>query len=291
MAILYPFSNETVRFLSEPPEAGETHIWLAQAAGRLKQHFPADKCAAYLRSCCNECVQHRAIPDKEITDAVQFAYSEHRVTLNTGISALKWPAAQDEVIGKVIAGGDPLFDGETSTGLRPEDVLVKLFEPGELVCSGFTSDRALVRPLEEALSDAHLQQFIVVNPMKGKLAMNHEGNPSVRCQNNVAGRRHLVAEFDDASIPKSGQAVLASALGELAPLVMVVDSGGKSLHCWFRVDGMEARDQATFFAHACMLGADRTRWDVCGWLRMPGGMRHVDGVPKIRQKILYWKER
>ena len=139
--------------------------------------------------------------------------------------------------------------------------------------------------------------------MRGSLAVNHAGRPSARCQNNVMVRRYLVAEFDDATLAKSQQAQLASALGDMAPLVMAVDSGGKSVHAWYAVEAMARQDQARFFAVACLLGADQTRWDICGWLRMPGGLRVKQDpstsstssrqagsgqVSRVRQRILYW---
>jgi len=124
--------------------------------------------------------------------------------------------------------------------------------------------------------------------MRGTLAMNHAGRPSARCQNNVMVRRYLVAEFDDPGLGKRKQAQLATALGDMAPLVMAVDSGGKSVHAWYAVEAMARRDQARFFAVACLLGADPTRWDICGWLRMPGGLRSRPDGGRVRQKILYW---
>jgi len=235
-------------------------------------------------------VAHRAVPDREIAAAVELAYGGDGRTANFGRGALKWPEANPGVIAKVLGEVEPAFDGETSTGLRPRDVLPALFRPGELVCAGCDNSRATVRPVEEILEEAERLQFVVVNPMKGLSGTNMRGALAARCQSNVRVRRHLVAEFDDAALSKRMQAQLATALGELAPLVMAVDSGGKSVHAWYRVEGMSARDQARFFAMACLLGADRTRWDVCGWLRMPGGLRVVDGVPKVRQRILYFGE-
>jgi hypothetical protein len=182
----------------------------------------------------------------------------------------------------------PVFDGETSTGLRPGDVLPLLFHGGELVCTGVDSERATVRPVEAVLSDADTLQFICVNPMRGSLAMNQAGRPSPRCQNNVMVRRYLVAEFDDATLAKAQQAQLATALGDMAPLVMAVDSGGKSVHAWYAVEAMTRQDQARFFALACLVGADQTRWDICGWLRMPGGLRVKPDFSRVRQRILYW---
>lgn len=285
---MYPFSSVTAERLSAPPVAGDTHRWLAQVASGLSGVLTAESSFQFLRRCCDEFVQHREIPDREIAAAVELAYSGHTKGANFGRRSLKWPEADQGVIGKVLGEVEPIFDGETSTGLRPGDVLPCLFREDELVCTGVTSDRASVRPLGAALADAELQQFIVINAMKGAAAENQQGRRSVRCQANVLGRRHLVAEFDDERLSKAMQAQLATALGDMAPFIMAVDSGGKSVHAWYLVDGMSARDQAKFFAVACLLGADRTRWDVCGWLRMPGGLRAVDGRPSVRQKILYW---
>jgi len=288
MARLYPISSETAALLSAAPDAGETHHWLARVAARMKGVLSHDACAAYLRDCVESFVKHRAIPEREIEAAVAFGYSDEPRKANHGLGALQWPEASRDVIEQVIADVAPIFDGETSTGLSPAQVLPGLFEPGELVCTGVVSDKALIRPLEAALADAQYQQFICINPMKGPLAMNANGQPSLRCQNNVRMRRHIVAEFDDATLTKPMQAALATALNDRAPLVMAVDSGGKSVHAWYRVDGMTAQQQARFFALACLLGADRTRWDVCGWLRMPGGLRQREGAEAVRQKILFW---
>ena len=81
--------------------------------------------------------------------------------------------------------------------------------------------------------------------------------------------------------------LLLSATLMFAPLILVVDSGGKSLHGWFRVDHLGLRDQARLFAVGCLLGCDPTRWDLCGWLRMPGGLRQVQGVRSARQRLLH----
>jgi len=162
---------------------------------------------------------------------------------------------------RVLAQTPAGFDAGFELGLTLAEVLPVLFRPGELVCVGPNSRRALVRPLQESLNDAHLQQFIVLNPMRGKQALNYRGRPSARCQNNVGQRRYLVAEFDDEDLPKAQQAQLVTWLERFAPLALVVDSGGKSLHAWFRVDHLGRRDQGRFFGVACLLGADPTRWD------------------------------
>ncbi len=298
MAEIYPFSSVTVARLRAMPGPGNTHRWLAQVASGLSGFLPAEKCFEFLRRCCDELVSHRPVPDREIEAAVDFAYASEGAGVNFGRGALKWPGADAGAIEKVLNEVEPVFEGEQSTGMKPSDVLPSLFSPGELVCTGADSQRAVVRPIDAVLADAERLQFIVVNPMKGLSGLTRQGKPSARCQSNVGVRRHIVAEFDDASLTKRMQAQLASALGQLAPFVMAVYSGGKSVHAWYRVDGMSVRDQARFFAVACVLGADPTRWDVCGWLRMPGGLRVVDpstgsgqaGCRYVRQRILYWSD-
>lgn len=106
----------------------------------------------------------------------------------------------------------------------------------------------------------------------------------------MAARRWIVAEFDGPDVDKRAQAKLASVLAMGLPLKMAVDSGGKSL----RPAGTHARGgmsaAARFFWAAVALGADATRWDTCGWVRMPGGVRRKDGGAAVKQKVVYWRE-
>lgn len=291
MATLYPFSNRTLQLLEKMPKPGGTHRWLAQVASGLNRTLSAEKCAAFLRRCCDEFVHHRPVPDSEIEGAIQLAYgSQTKVQHNFGRRPVEWPESDLSIIAKVLSDVTPRFDPMIDTGLEAHDVLPKLFLPGELVCSGRNAERAMVRPLYESIQDAQFLQFVVVNPMRGRTGTNYQGKPSARCQNNTAMRRYLVAEFDDPNLSKSQQAQLITKLSTFAPLVMVVDSGGKSLHGWFQVDHYNAKDQVRFFCLACLLGADQTRWDICGWLRMPGGLRLVEGHPSVRQRILFFHQ-
>ena len=271
------------------PGAGGTHRWLAQVASGLNRTLTADQCRKFLRECCDEFVTHRAVPDSEIDGAVEFAYgSQKKLKHNFGRQPVDWPEPNLKLITDTLSDVTPQFDVDFEIGLQAKDVLPKLFYPGELVCTGRKAEQALVRPLEETLHDAQWLQFIVVNPMRERKGINLQGKPSVRCQNNTLTRRHLVAEFDAPYLSKRQQAQLITKLSAFQNLVMVVDSGGKSLHAWFRVDDYDARDQVRFFWVACLMGADPTRWDICGWLRMPGGLRVVEGCPSVRQRILYF---
>ncbi len=276
----------TAERLRQGPLPGSTHMWLPQVAGGLKHMMTEAACVAFLRECCDRLVHHRDVPDREIESAVRFAYGDGTAKPRTP----RWPAPNEDTIRYVLETIEPVFDGVTPAGVGAADVLTGLFEPGELVCSGAVCERPSVRTLEATLPYADRHQFIVVNPMNGPSALTLDGRPSARCQDNVVARRHLVAEFDDPGMTKPMQARLATALAGYAPLVLAVDSGGKSVHAWYRVDGMDPEGQARFFAVACLLGADRTRWDASGWLRMPGGLRRCSDGSLKRQRILYFKQ-
>lgn len=299
MARLTHISKRTLERLREGPTPGSTHIWLAQVAGGLRALLPKDVSRGFLRLCTDECVKHRNVPDRELNDALDLAYGETPLAPAAGLSPVptgrsrrravpEWPPPDPRLIQRVLESYTPAFDPAKDPGLGARDVLLHLFKPGELLCTGPSDRVALVRPLEDSLMDAEYQQFIVVNPMLARMGINKAGRESARCQSNVAVRRHIVAEFDNRETTKMMQAQLVTFLGSLAPLVLVVDSAGKSLHAWYRVDAMDIQFQAQFFAVACMTGADPSRWDICGWLRMPGGLRVVDGVPQARQRILFF---
>ena len=286
MAVLYPFSSKTVELLKNAPKAGETHRWLAQVAGALKAVKSAESCFKFLRRCCDELVHHRQVPDSEIRQAIEFAYgSKSLCVLNKAYRSHK---PNCDFIKQTLSTTEPLFDASKSTGHISEFVLSKLFRPTDLVCTGPTTALPGVWLQDDAIHDAHSLQFIVPNPMLGFSNLNKEGKKSKRCQNNVKVRRYLVTEIDSPDLSKHDQARIITKLSTLAPLVMVVDSGGKSLHAWFFVEDMSYQDQIRLFSVACMLEADPKTWDVCGWVRMPGGNRRAGSEILGKQKILFF---
>jgi hypothetical protein len=288
MATINGISPSTLEVLKAMPGLGGTHRWLAQAAGGLRRALTADRCFSFLRACCDRFVTHRRVPDDEIWDAIDFAFgSTAHASHRPGTAQPQWPSINRRLI-KEIVRTTPACVGRKPSGHRTAEVLRGLFRPGELLCMGPTKYAARVRPLEEAIVNAHRMQFIVVNPMKALQGLNKQGRPSPRCQSNVVERRYLVVEFDDPELTKPIQSHLATRLSVYAPLVLAVDSGNKSIHSWYRVDGLSPLEQNRFFALACFLGADPSRWDICGWVRMPGGRRHNATSPLVIQEVLYF---
>ena len=113
------------------------------------------------------------------------------------------------------------------------------------------------------------------------------GHLSQRSLDATGPRRFLIVEGDKLNgepIPKDTQAAVLLHLAKLAPLALVVDSGGKSLHGWFTTAGFSEGQSDSFFRKACTLGADPALWSRAQLVRMPGGLR--DNTR--RQQILFF---
>ena len=90
---------------------------------------------------------------------------------------------------------------------------------------------------------------------------------------------HKQSEQDQGS--EDEQASVIHYLGGFLKLVLVVHSGGKSLHGWFYVEGLEI---GWFMNVACQLGADNSMRSSIQLARMPDGTRE-NGQ---RQRIIYF---
>ena len=280
-------SPKTLERLAKMPGQGGTHLWLSQIAGGLKRVLKPDACERFLARCCEALVTHRQVPLREIEAAVAFAYG----SADTVTRGPVWPETRPALIAKALAEANaPLFDGVTDTGVTAVEALALLFLPGELVCAGRVCEVPELRRLVDWAALAGESQFVCPNPMKGPSGLTKDGKPSLRCQSNIALRRWIIAEFDDPTLNKGQQAKIASVLARGLPLRLVVDSGGKSLHCWFSCEGVEEQKVAKFFWLACALGADPSRWDPCGWVRMPGGMRSKTDGSTARQRVVFIKQ-
>jgi hypothetical protein len=233
--------------------------------------------AKFLRHVRNEYVSHRDIPDTELDGIVNFvhAVSDEKAPQPAEFKRQDWPDYDEMMARTVMAQHEAAFD-LTDTGVTAADALAHLFAADDIKCVGATVGHTNFTRTVNAAEVARLQ-FIVPNPMRGR---------GRRCQDNVRCRNFIVVEIDE-DVTQEEQAVLMSALGSVLPLTLVVDSGNKSLHAWYDVRTATLKAQRRFFGFACVLGADASRWDVCGWVRMPGGTRYHDGIERGKQAVLY----
>jgi hypothetical protein len=245
----------------------------------------------------------REVPDREINRAIALATGS--APNRQGESSLAWPKPDAGKVRQLVEEY-PTFDVEalrqhSSNQINgygmPYSVLERLFYPKALVCAGTEFDKAETRSLESYIPlDRKAFQFVVPNPMSKRSGRSQDGHPSIRCLDATGPRRWLVIECDfkkedDCGNPtiwaplieewaKAGLTVKdasARILRHLTerqyPLVMVVDSGGKSLHGWFWVKDEPESKVRAFMSEAATLGADTHLYVMCQWARFPGGYR------------------
>jgi hypothetical protein len=113
-------------------------------------------------------------------------------------------------------------------------------------------------------------QYIVPAYMTARTGITEEGNVSCRAKSIVGERRYIVLDFDEPD-PAHHPSIIRWLMGIRAP-VMVIKSGGKSLHAWYRLESQD-RD-AQFWNLAIMAGADAAiRQNRGQAVRLPMGTR------------------
>jgi len=257
-------------------------------AGFLVERFSAEQAHDLLNEMAEIIGKPESQFDGEIEGILEYCVNKRNAG-SIGIEKPRPYCTKDRaLITSILQTYQTLFDQTTKSSAS--DAILKLFQANELICYG----RDLYNPLTatpiKLASYAEDMQYIVPNPITDAEGVQTEKGLSVRCKANINFRKYLIVEFDDPELPKTDQAILLSALDRIMPLVLVVDSGGKSLHGWFDVKLSEESETRKFFKLATKLGADPNLWSECAWVRMPGGKRCSGGIQMADQRILFLKE-
>jgi hypothetical protein len=286
MAVLNALTDKDVEFFSQELGPGNAHSWIPAAADRLKKHGVAiEEAIPAIREWFGKYAYRAERPGDDLEKAVRMVYEENPI--GRYAPRIKWPEPDAEMAAVVIGGFEPFFD--LTPKADPAEVLPQLFAEDELVCYSADLYHQFVAPARDVAACACGQTFIVPSPMRGKAGEKRGGGMSARTLSNVGRRRYLIVEFDGV-VGKDRQASLLHFLSLHGALVMAVDSGGKSLHGWFDVEGLADEDVVSFFALAVGLGADPKMWAPFQWCRMPGG-RRVEGGRVAEQSIVFYAGR
>jgi hypothetical protein len=162
-------------------------------------------------------------------------------------------------------------------GVTQRMILDLLFpDPDGLVCVGKSAFEFYTARLAQ-FKDLTQCQFIVPCYMSKKTGLTQDGKPSMHCLDNCGPRRFCVCDFDE---PRSEEhPSIIWHLAKLADLVMVLSSGGKSLHAWFM---MPEEREADFWPAAIKSGADpalmRNR---SSFVRIPFGTRDNGNIQTV----------
>jgi len=114
--------------------------------------------------------------------------------------------------------------------------------------------------------------FVRINPFRPNLYSGSD--------NDVSAYRHVLVEFDDK--PKAEQEKLFRDSG--LPITVLIDSGGKSIHAWVRVDAPNRKewDIRRDIIYSSIPGIDAKNKNPSRYSRLPGAWRS----PVSQQKLL-----
>lgn len=289
MATIDILPPSLAKTLARTPLTGERNVWLMQVASRAKHVASADRVRAFLYQYAAQQGWNDRDFSKEIERAVAKAYGSATVTQAflpvhsasssaTPHSAAKrpsrpaWPDFKPQEWA-LYAAHDILFE-LTVKRLNPAHILDALYADEDLLCLARDIRSASTMPRHHWRGKEPAMQFIVANPMTATIGRTLEGKLSARCLDIATqSRTYQVVEFDRGT-PQEQAAILSSLhTAGRVPLVLVLWSGGKSMHGWFDVRNLSESQKQDFFAWAVTLGADASLWDPCKLVRMPGGIR------------------
>lgn len=285
--------------LRRPIEAWASRPWDAARHSLHKDIFAAaiilceegqtqEDIFTVMREAANS-VSEREVPDRELISAIECAVQYVAGALHG--RAIAWPLPVNEFMGEVINSNTEtaraIVDAARSTpNRRPAEMVAEIYRPDDLVCLGFSArdfGTGTISQVTEWLG-LGLCEYINPNPMSKTEGITKEGKPSAHCDDNTGPKVFQVVEFDRGD-PLWHVAVLIH-LARTLPLMMMVYSGGKSVHGWFLLSPED--DVAAFFYEACTLGADPKLFSKCQFTRLPYGMNAKHGRV---QKVLYFDPR
>ena len=257
------------------------------------EDIDSEELECHMIECASLLDYHRDVPDREIITTIENAY---RIASDEKPKPTHRRPAYRPGAAKMIAKkfGTTVEDLKASSPITPPldpgEALAALFGPEELVCLARKLEWAKTLPIAHWLElDDQLKhyQFVVPNPMTSRIGVTKDGRRSSRTASNTGQRRRIVCDFDK---PKPGIqpaliAYLSDYCGEDPELVLT--SGGKSLHAWWRIDHWPPEDIIFFEEEAGRIGADpHLLGDAskCQLVRLPAGKRN-NGNP---QSILFW---
>lgn len=127
-------------------------------------------------------------------------------------------------------------------------------------------------PQSRILSPEREGIFVRINPFKPNLYSGSD--------NDVSAYRHVLVEFDDLHKPEQEQRLRDSGL----PITVLIDSGGKSIHGWVRVDAPSRKewDARRDEIYRVTPGIDAKNKNPSRYSRLPGAWRS----PTSQQRLL-----
>ena len=171
------------------------------------------------------------------------------------------------------------------------EALSTLYMPYELINLGYSIKKSQTCSVSEWLERKDLgdQEFLVPQPMTARFGVTQDGRPGrPRTQSNTGARRWVIVDLDhpDPDWQPSLVLELAELSGQLPSVVLW--SGQKSLHSWWKIRNATPEAVVAFENEAIRLGADRAFFGERGraqMARLPMATRKSNGNT---QKVVFW---
>jgi hypothetical protein len=271
------------------PKSGQgVNPWLFNTALSLTNYFEDHQVIEILNASVS-CPGREQEIEKAVSNARRIAEGE-----GGSEPRVLWPAVDYATVHKIVVNSpvslEKLRSASPVKEPKSEEIIDNLFPDNPLLCLARKKELFWTKPREFWRGKESGMQFIVPNAMSKPIGKTKEGKDSVRCLDNTGERQFLVVEFDIAEIGKwepyvkdwqakgiSTFDAQAALLVHLATkdvprftITMAVHSGKKSLHGWFRCQGLPEEQTRAFMARAARLGADPATWTKCQLVRMMG---------------------
>jgi len=276
-----------------PRHGSGVHQWLFKVARQLHAHRDEQTIVDILSAAVDGCGRH--VPVSEIVAAVESsrtcAWQSGGNHPPTSKPAPKWPevntAKRQGIIQDEAFALADLWDASpiscTRDSTDAEFFADQLFPGNPLLCVGFTKARFMTAPREEFRGKLSGLSLIVPSPMSSLTGKRKsDGKESAHTLANTGPRHYLVTEFDHGNPDE--QAALLWHLRKFAPVVMVLSSGGKSLHGWWDCAGVDESITGRFMRYAVSIGADPATWCRSQFVRLPQGWR----ADKAKRQEVYF---
>lgn len=277
-------SNPLEKWASRPLDPGQgLHLDLFRASIiMLEMGYEDEVIFEFVRRAA-AVVPDRVVPDREIHAAISSAKARLRGDISTQTWPKFEPAYRAEVIRQYKISLQELAEGGETLSEDPWFYLTQIYSLDDWICLGLNSYEFGTQRLgdwQEPLK-FYSYEYISPNPMRCQWGFTKENEPSMHSSDNCGPKIFQIVEFD------FGEAVEHAAilrwLSTKFPLLLIVFSGGKSLHGWFDVRGRPEEQVLAFFQDAVTLGADPKMWSPVQFSRLPAG---VNSRSKRHQSVV-----
>ncbi|MGE4286940.1 MAG: hypothetical protein AB7F23_10135 [Phycisphaerae bacterium] len=240
----------------------------------------------------------RAVLDSEIKNAIDKAFKDYIQGGNPiTYSPRAKPVISSEYAQNLIDRGRGLtgIDLIESSAVRLLNdsasdwrlLIETLFTEQDMILAGGLYDKRLYKQ-NELLNLTSPLEYICPNPFTGQTAQTKSGNDSFICDSAVREFRYCVIEFDNISLPEQVRFWAKIPL----PITALIYSGGKSIHCWLNLTGINLSSLADWQAEVKgelfekrlkPLGVDVATSNPSRTSRMPSYIRETNR----EQQLLY----